>query len=78
MHRTAGCLLMIVVVVAVAAAPAVASATSSGPGYSDATRLTVTLRDGRATGRVTYTATGRSAIANKDCTGRLDFTAQRR
>jgi hypothetical protein len=33
-------------------------ATSSGPGYSDATRLTVTLRDGQATGRVTYGPVG--------------------
>jgi hypothetical protein len=53
-------------------------AKSSGAGYSDATRLTVTLRDGKATGRVTYTATGRSSIVSKDCTGRLEFTAQRR
>lgn len=51
---------------------------SSGAGYSDATRLTVTLRDGKATGRVTYTATGRSSIVSKDCTGRLEFTAKRR
>jgi hypothetical protein len=51
---------------------------SSGPGYSDATRLTVTLRDGKATGRATYTAKGRSSIVSKDCTGRLEFTAQRR
>lgn len=52
-------------------------AKSSGPGYSDATRLTVTLRDGKATGRVTYTAKGRSSIVSKDCTGRLEFTARR-
>ncbi|WP_445150186.1 hypothetical protein [Baekduia sp. Peel2402] len=51
---------------------------SSGSGYSDATRLTVTLHDGKATGRVTYTATGRSSIVSKDCTGRLEFTAKRR
>jgi hypothetical protein len=53
-------------------------AKSSGTGYSDATRLTVTLRDGKATGRVTYTAKGRSSIVSKDCTGTLEFTAQRR
>jgi len=53
-------------------------ATSSGTGYSDATRLKVSLHDGKATGTVTYTAKGRSSIASKDCSGRLEFKAQRR
>jgi hypothetical protein len=53
-------------------------AKSSGPGYSDATRLTVSVHDGKASGKVTYTATGRSSIVSKDCTGRLEFKAQRR
>jgi hypothetical protein len=51
---------------------------SSGPGYSDATRLTVSVHDGKATGVVTYTAKGRSSIVSKDCSGRLEFKAQRR
>ncbi|MCW2993252.1 MAG: hypothetical protein JWQ18_747 [Conexibacter sp.] len=52
-------------------------ATSSGPGYGDATRLTVSVHDGKATGAVTYTAKGRSSIVSKDCSGRLAFKAQR-
>ncbi len=53
------------------------TAKSSGPGYSDATRLTVSVRAGKATGKVTYTATGRSSIVSKDCSGQLAFTAKR-
>lgn len=51
---------------------------SSGPGYSQTTRIVVAIKNGKATGRVTYKATGRSAIANTDCSGRLEFSAKRR
>jgi hypothetical protein len=51
--------------------------TSSGPGYSAATHLTVSVHDGKATGTVTYTAKGRSSIVSKDCSGRLEFKAKR-
>lgn len=53
-------------------------ATSSGPGYTDATRLTASVHAGKATGKVTYTAKGRSSIVSKDCSGQLEFKAQRR
>ncbi len=50
---------------------------SAGPGYSQTTRIVVSIKGGKATGHVTYKATGRSAIANFDCSGRLEFTARR-
>ena len=52
------------------------SAINGGSSFTEVTHVVAAIKAGKAIGSVTYSYTGRSGIIDRDCSGRLEFSAK--